>query len=81
MISRLNKAELIGFSGITFGQFGDIRFRAPEVCLGKHYDFKADIWSFGIILFHLLTGKLPYDEKVKGVQSFSKRNVISHNVF
>lgn len=60
-ISRLNKAEIIGYDCHVHGIEGDIRFRAPEVLQGKSYDFKADSWSFGIILFHLLTGKLPFD--------------------
>lgn len=60
-ISRLNKAEIMGYGAHCHSIFGDIRFRAPEVVSGKHYDFKADSWSFGVILFQLLTGKLPFD--------------------
>jgi serine/threonine protein kinase len=80
-ISRLDKAELVGDSGHTFGCFGDIRFKAPEVCNGASYDRTADIWSFGIILYHLLTGRLPYDAKPSGHKSYSKRNVNEHNNF
>ena len=50
-ISRFNKAEIIGYDCHVHSIVGDIRFRAPEVLLGKHYDFKADSWSFGVILF------------------------------
>jgi serine/threonine protein kinase len=50
-ISRFNKAEIIGYDNHVHNIEGDIRFRAPEVLLGKHYDFRADSWSFGVILF------------------------------
>lgn len=30
--------------------------------MGKPYDFKADAWSFGVIIFFLLTSKLPFDD-------------------
>ena len=29
---------------------------APEICLGQSFDLKIDSWSFGTILYHLLTG-------------------------
>ena len=63
-ISRLDKAEIMGYEAHCHSILGDIRYRAPEVLSGKHYDFKADSWSFGVIIFHLLTGKLPFDEKM-----------------
>eukprot|EP00356_Strombidium_inclinatum_P011103 CAMPEP_0170497968 /NCGR_PEP_ID=MMETSP0208-20121228/26374_1 /TAXON_ID=197538 /ORGANISM="Strombidium inclinatum, Strain S3" /LENGTH=252 /DNA_ID=CAMNT_0010774969 /DNA_START=3160 /DNA_END=3914 /DNA_ORIENTATION=+ len=59
-ICRMDKAHVMGVTEVTRGIFGDIRFRAPEVILGKAYNFKADCWSFGVILFHMLTGKLPF---------------------
>lgn len=33
----------------------------PEVCLGKPYDFKADVWAVGVILYELITLKKPYE--------------------
>ena len=63
-ISRLNKAMVKGESEIDYvsGIYGDIRFRAPEVLKGLPYNKKADSWSYGIILFYILTGQLPFDD-------------------
>lgn len=33
---------------------------APEVMTGCLYNYKADIWSLGTLLFHLLTGSYPF---------------------
>ena len=64
-ISRLSKAEITGYESHVHGIEGDIRFRAPEVMLGKSYDSRADTWSFGVIMFHLLTGTLPFGGSTK----------------
>jgi serine/threonine protein kinase len=40
----------------------------PEVCLGKPYDHKADVWAVGVILYELITLKKPFEsETVNGV--------------
>ena len=41
----------MGYDEYTHGIYGDIRYRAPEVIRGQYYGFKADSWSFGVILF------------------------------
>jgi serine/threonine protein kinase len=60
-ISRLSKANIINYEGHVHELVGDIRFRAPEVVSNKQYGLKADSWSFGIILFQLITGTVPFN--------------------
>lgn len=48
-------------SGVMTAETGTYRWMAPEVIEHKPYNHKADIFSFGVVLWELLTGKLPYD--------------------
>jgi serine/threonine protein kinase len=42
----------------------------PEVCLGKPYDHKADVWAVGVILYEMIMLKKPFDaETINGVLS------------
>ncbi|XP_074601246.1 pre-mRNA processing factor 4 kinase [Brevipalpus obovatus] len=38
-------------------------YRAPEIILGMNYDFNIDMWSVGVTLFELLTGKIMFPGK------------------
>ena len=40
---------------------GKIQYMAPEQALGRKVDRRADVWAVGATLYHLLTGKPPYD--------------------
>uniref|UniRef100_A0A6B2L9B0 Protein kinase domain-containing protein n=1 Tax=Arcella intermedia TaxID=1963864 RepID=A0A6B2L9B0_9EUKA len=45
------------------GQVGTVSWTAPEVLVGrKKYNEKADVYSFGIILWELVTRREPYKE-------------------
>ncbi|KAL5778292.1 hypothetical protein ACOSP7_011218 [Xanthoceras sorbifolium] len=49
-------------SGVMTAETGTYRWMAPEVIEHKPYGHKADVFSFGIVLWELLTGKLPYED-------------------
>jgi predicted Ser/Thr protein kinase len=40
---------------------GKVRYMAPEQALGRVIDRRADLWAVGAILYHMLSGKPPYD--------------------
>lgn len=43
---------------------GSPHYAAPEIVSGiPYHGFASDVWSCGVILFALLTGRLPFDEE------------------
>ncbi len=39
---------------------GTLYFIAPEVLAGKPYDYSADIYSLGVVMYWLCSGTLPF---------------------
>ncbi|KZT06659.1 kinase-like protein [Laetiporus sulphureus 93-53] len=39
---------------------GTAGYMAPEVYAGPSYSYPADIWAAGVVIFKMLTGKLPF---------------------
>ena len=40
---------------------GSVQWAAPEVLLGQVYSHKCDLWSFGVVIWEVLTAKIPFD--------------------
>ena len=46
----------------TYTVIGTPHYTAPEVILGRGYTKSSDLWSFGIILYEMLCGSVPFGE-------------------
>ncbi len=56
-------ARLMGQSGLTASgaMVGTPAYISPEAARGESVDERADLYGLGIILYEMLTGKVPYD--------------------
>jgi p90 ribosomal S6 kinase len=49
-----------GFEKKAYSFCGTVEYMAPEVVNRKGHDVAADWWSYGVLMFEMLTGKLPF---------------------
>jgi calcium-dependent protein kinase len=59
-IADFGSTAFIDLNRRISGNFGSAYYVAPEVIEGRSYDERCDLWSCGIILFIMLTGRPPY---------------------
>lgn len=51
------------FGDVTTTMLGSPIYMAPEVLRGLSYDNRADVWSLGAVMYELLVGRCPFEEK------------------
>lgn len=54
---------LLGPQDLTKTMVGSPIYMAPEILKGCNYSIKADIWSMGVVLFEILFGYCPYEDR------------------
>ncbi|MCU1547758.1 MAG: serine/threonine-protein kinase, partial [Arthrobacter sp.] len=57
-------ARAISTSTSTGALIGTVAYLSPELVLGKQADARSDIYSIGIMLYEMLTGRQPFDGDV-----------------
>ncbi|HLF20025.1 MAG TPA: serine/threonine-protein kinase, partial [Bacteroidota bacterium] len=69
-------AKLKGKAGMTRAgsTVGTAAYMSPEQIQGEEVDEQADIWSFGVVLFELLTGEHPFHGEHESAMMYSITN-------
>lgn len=91
MIDQFNNVKLTDFGLSRYmpessqfkltGGTGTIRYMAPEVYLGKHYNLKADVYSLGFILYYIFTGSKPFNEyNTSTIKTYMENDELIHSL-
>lgn len=72
-ITDFGIARATSSNTITTDTMGSVHYFSPEQATGSYVDFKSDIYSLGIIMYEMITGKRPFDGE--GVVQLAMKHV------
>jgi serine/threonine protein kinase len=85
MLTKDNQVKLTGFGlakalstawlTVTATSAENLEYLSPEQAEGEDIDHRCDIYSFGVIAYHILTGEVPFKKEGSSILNLAMKHI------